>query len=844
MALWKFVGFYCWFVALFWATLAPEKVAAAELEPTITSTPEGADGEEGNTIGVCRICSLENATMTQPNKEVVMPDANASCASIDAYIQEFYQPGSAECLEKQTLEDFCGCQEPVCRVCSSPTATMMLPNKVVPTLGEPTCARVDEFAQQNFEPGSEDCLQVLQLEEYCGCHDLVGAHDDDVVCRLCPYDNFTFNPDPEIQIYDFFPTCRDIDWYTSHFYEPNSSMCWEAQTGLAGLCECQEQDYYQQDFHNNTSLPPREDESSKVRDGCILCPDGNPPKYPDLTVFRDDFGATTCIEFAALVWIAELSESTSCSEYQDLYAEYCCGLEEVEESVSCTWCERGVTKPHAFLTDHPDAERPWTCKDAALVLDLQDFDDFYCSLARQLNFRCGCSDGRGFDHPYVAMTLKQYNLYVWLPRVVGVLSMLGSMYIIICCLVNAKKRIESTKHQILIGMSIVDFLSSFMYVLGPIPAQKEEYGLWYGNPGARGTATTCRVQGFFIQLGLAAIFYNVSLSTYFYLVVRHGWRESRFQAKKVNFILWIAPLALGLALAVMGIDLYQGYQGFCDLAVSELVYYSLQEMDFGYVTQGQTVNFVIIPLAFSIAVLTILMVATYMYVRKIDQRASRWRFSGDLSSAANGSNQTISDDNIRDPNSSGTSQQVSEQMELARINGIPELPSSPSFTSRSSTSSLKDAIFWQSIFYLLGFYITWPLLLVILCLPLEKVTFSMRLLVVTLLPYQGIHNFFVYIRPKIIVHRKKKTRQQEAMAREVQQQHHRQHRQERVADDQSNDDSGKTSESSPQDSDSQNNTSETSPHDSEERETSGCFEGDTTSKAMWSTCASNETIDA
>ena len=72
--------------------------------------------------------------MTQPNKEVVMPDANASCASIDAYIQEFYQPGSAECLEKQTLEDFCGCQEPVCRVCSSPTATMMLPNKVVPVL--------------------------------------------------------------------------------------------------------------------------------------------------------------------------------------------------------------------------------------------------------------------------------------------------------------------------------------------------------------------------------------------------------------------------------------------------------------------------------------------------------------------------------------------------------------------------------------------------------------------------------------------------------------------------------------------------------------------------------------
>ena len=79
-------------------------------------------------------------------------------------------------------------------------------------------------------------------------------------------------------------------------------------------------------------------------------------------------------------------------------------------------------------------------------------------------------------------------------------------------------------------MSLVDVWSSLMYVLGPIAAvQYDENGLWEGNPGAIGTTQTCKTQGFFIQLGLAVTFFNVSLSVYYYLVIARSWREQQFQ---------------------------------------------------------------------------------------------------------------------------------------------------------------------------------------------------------------------------------------------------------------------------------------------------------------------------
>jgi len=62
----------------------------------------------------------------------------------------------------------------------------------------------------------------------------------------------------------------------------------------------------------------------------------------------------------------------------------------------------------------------------------------------------------------------------------------------------------------------------------------------------------------------------------------------------------------------------------------------------------------------------------------------------------------------------------------------------------------------QSIFYLLGFYLTWPFLLVVLSTDFNTTSHPLWLLTVTLLPFQGLHNFLVFIRPRLIKWRAKR----------------------------------------------------------------------------------------
>lgn len=69
-----------------------------------------------------------------------------------------------------------------------------------------------------------------------------------------------------------------------------------------------------------------------------------------------------------------------------------------------------------------------------------------------------------------------------------------------------------------------------------------------------GTRATCRLQGFFIQVTVASLLYNISLSTYYYMTVVLAWRRDRLQAAKKY--LHAVPLIIGLSLAFAGIPFY------------------------------------------------------------------------------------------------------------------------------------------------------------------------------------------------------------------------------------------------------------------------------------------------
>ena len=72
--------------------------------------------------------------------------------------------------------------------------------------------------------------------------------------------------------------------------------------------------------------------------------------------------------------------------------------------------------------------------------------------------------------------------------------------------------------------------------------------------GAKGNAATCKVQGFFVQMGTIAAFLNVSLAAYYFCAIKLGWGEMKILDYRKCF--FGCPIVVGLVLAIVGIWFY------------------------------------------------------------------------------------------------------------------------------------------------------------------------------------------------------------------------------------------------------------------------------------------------
>ena len=137
------------------------------------------------------------------------------------------------------------------------------------------------------------------------------------------------------------------------------------------------------------------------------------------------------------------------------------------------------------------------------------------------------------------------------PKITGSLSIMGSSYIIFDCVrgLRSGKRDRNTYRRLMVGISVVDITMSICFFLSTWPMPR-------GTPftyGARGNTQTCTAQGFFAQIGVSSVMYTVSLSTYYLLVIRYGWPESRIV--KVEPFLHAIPLVFGFATMIAGLPL-------------------------------------------------------------------------------------------------------------------------------------------------------------------------------------------------------------------------------------------------------------------------------------------------
>lgn len=131
----------------------------------------------------------------------------------------------------------------------------------------------------------------------------------------------------------------------------------------------------------------------------------------------------------------------------------------------------------------------------------------------------------------------------------GIVSVLGSATIIIV-LLRSPKRLNSTYRRLVFCMSCMDILHSLCYVSAGLPTPHDDGNTWARN--SIGTITTCSIQGFMNYVGcMGSLLYDCMLSIYFVMVVVYSQKEDFIQKTVEPFfhaLSLLIPLAVGIFL--------------------------------------------------------------------------------------------------------------------------------------------------------------------------------------------------------------------------------------------------------------------------------------------------------
>lgn len=152
------------------------------------------------------------------------------------------------------------------------------------------------------------------------------------------------------------------------------------------------------------------------------------------------------------------------------------------------------------------------------------------------------------------MSLSSRVAIAIVPKIPGVLSMVGSLWIAWKVLADHQKR-RKTYHRLVLLMSLCDFVSSFSYFLSTWPIRQGVNEGWKSpyHFQAVGNAATCAAQGFGIQFGVTTAFFNIMLALHYLRVIKYNYTEADIQQKEPY--MWGVALALGLGLSVPGLFL-------------------------------------------------------------------------------------------------------------------------------------------------------------------------------------------------------------------------------------------------------------------------------------------------
>jgi hypothetical protein len=239
--------------------------------------------------------------------------------------------------------------------------------------------------------------------------------------------------------------------------------------------------------------------------------------------FGDDLLEPNCGKFSSLTLLAH-ENSQICRRNRGL--AHLCGCKPRVEN-QCTLCVGGATMSNPFEvlefkfgavdTIYPEGFQdgnPYASCELAesFLANWYTQDDSWCywnQLVRGM--ACGCPD------------LSAIKALVWTQRCSGILSLSGSLLIIMSIITKPRNVRWSPYNQIVLSISFFDSLSSIAYIIGTAFTPKE-----LRLQGSIGNEATCGFQAWLFQIGISSVYYSVLLCAYFLLVVKYDWTMRKF----------------------------------------------------------------------------------------------------------------------------------------------------------------------------------------------------------------------------------------------------------------------------------------------------------------------------
>jgi hypothetical protein len=245
----------------------------------------------------------------------------------------------------------------------------------------------------------------------------------------------------------------------------------------------------------------------------------------------------------------------------------------------------------------------------------------------------------------------------------------------------------------------------------------------------------------------------MALSVYYFLVITKGMRES--QLRRLKYWFHVPTLLVGFGLAFAGIPFYENIFVVCHIPAAVDIKGWGAEGEVKSMTDAESDSlltvFSIVPISIVFVVGGINMILVYLHVRKLDKAANRWRMGHRLAH------------NSAEAEEAGSSSHAWSK----QFRAIFSRPKRTSQTSVTPSNRISNEVWWQAVFYMGGFLMTWPIYYVANFNVLEKWdNYSFWIAVIFLYPLQGFWNAMVYFRPRLFQYVRKQKQERSRASNE------------------------------------------------------------------------------